>query len=115
MIVKRGDILLIDFNPVKGSEQGKVRPAVVVQNDVGNKFSNTTIVVPITSKLREKEYPTDVFVSSEEEGLAKDGTINCAQVATVSVGHRVKKKLGSLKPITMKKVDSALKTSLALD
>lgn len=115
MNIQRGDILLTDFNPVKGSEQGKIRPAVVVQNDVGNKYSSTTIVAPITSKIPEKPYPTDVFITAEEAGLQKDGTVNCAQIATVSVEHRVLKKLGALKPSVMKRVDEALKTSLALD
>ena len=115
MIFKRRDILLVDFNPVKGSEQGKIRPAIVVQNDTGNKFSNTTIVVPMSRKVRQKEYPTDIFVSFKETGLKGDGTINCAQIATVSVKERVKKKLGTLNSNTMKKVDSALKTSLGLE
>jgi len=115
MNIKRGELLLVDFNPVKGSEQGKIRPAVVVQNDVGNKYSSTTIVVPITSKVREKHYPTDVFVTAKETGLQKDGTINCAQIATVSIEHRVIKKLGEMKPEALNKVDEALKTSLALE
>ena len=114
MDIKKGDILLVDFNPVKGSEQGKIRPAVVVQNDVGNKYSSTTIVVPITSKIPEKQYPTDVFVA-KQPGLTKPGTINCAQIATISVKHRAIKKLGNLKPETMKKINEALKTSLELN
>ena len=115
MNIKRGDLLLVDFNPVKGSEQGKIRPAVVVQNNIGNKYSSTTIIVPITSKFREKPYPTDVFITAKKTGLQKDGTINCAQIATASIEHRVIKKLGELKPGTMAKVDEALKTSLALE
>lgn len=115
MIIKRGDLLLGDFNPVKGSEQGKTRPCVVVQNDVGNKYSNTTIVVPVTRKIPERFYPTDVFATATELNLKIGGTINCSQIATVSVKDRIIKKLGSLKPSTMKKVDEALKTSLALD
>ncbi|MEW6295287.1 MAG: type II toxin-antitoxin system PemK/MazF family toxin [Candidatus Diapherotrites archaeon] len=115
MIIKRGDILLVDFNPVKGSEQGKIRPAVVVQNDVGNIYAGTTIVVPITSSKPEKIYPTDVFASAEELGLKKEWSINCSQIATVSIKHRVIKKLGSLNPETRNKVNEALKTSLALD
>ena len=105
MIIKRGDLLLADFNPVKGSEQGKTRPCVVIQNNVGNAYSNTTIVVPVTSKISEKFYPTDVFATAEDLNLKSDGTINCSQIATVSVKDRIIKKLGSLKPSTMKKVD----------
>ena len=115
MTIKRGDILLVDFDPVKGSEQGKTRPCVVIQNDIGNLYSNTTIVVPITSKIPEKQYPTDVIATAKELGLQKEGSINCAQIATVSIEHRVIKKLSFLKPATMKKVDEAIKTSLALE
>ncbi len=115
MIIKRGDILLANFEPIKGSEQGKTRPCIAVQNDIGNVFSSTTIVVPITSKIPEKQYPTDVFATAKELNLTKDGTINCSQIATVSIQHRVIKKIGSLRPETMRKVDEALKTSLGLD
>ena len=115
MEIRRGDIFLVNFNPVKGSEQGKIRPALVVQNDTGNRYSSTTIVVPVSSKIPEKQYPTDVFISARVSGLQKDGIVKCAQIATVSVRHRVTKKLGSLKQETMKKVDEALKTSLALE
>jgi len=115
MIIKRGEILLVNFDPIKGSEQGKTRPAVIVQNKIGNMFSNTTIVVPITSKVSEKNYPTDVFVTAKEIGLQKDGTIKCAQISTISIKHRVIKKIGLLDALTMKKVDEALKTSLALE
>ncbi|MFH1544967.1 MAG: type II toxin-antitoxin system PemK/MazF family toxin [archaeon] len=115
MNIKRGDTILVDFNPAMGSEQGKIRPAVVVQNNIGNQYSSTTIVVPITSRIREKAYPTDVFIKAEDTGLQRDGTINCSQIATVSIEHRVIKKIGAIKPSTMRKVDEALKTSLALE
>lgn len=113
--IKRGDVLLVDFASARGSEQGKTRPAVVVQNDIGNKYSSTTIVVPVTSRIKEKNYPTDVIATAEEMDLQKDGTINCAQVATISIENRVIKKLGTLKQETLRKVDEALKTSLGLD
>ena len=106
---------MANFEPVKGSEQGKVRPCVVIQNDIGNTFSNTTIVAPITSKVPEKDYPTDVFATAKELCLEKEGSINCSQIATVSIRHRVIKKLGSLKPETMRRVDEAIKASLGLD
>ncbi|MFH1587708.1 MAG: type II toxin-antitoxin system PemK/MazF family toxin [Candidatus Diapherotrites archaeon] len=115
MIIKRSDILLVDFEPVKGSEQGKTRPAVVVQNDIGNMYSNTTIIVPITSKIPSKYYPTDVFVPAEKSGLMKEGIIKCSQIATISVKDRVIKKIGSLTPETMHKVNEAIKTSLGLE
>jgi len=115
MNIQRGDILLVDFNPVKGSELGKIRPAVVVQNNVGNKYSSTTIVVPLTSKVREKNYPTDVFVTAEETSLQKEGTINCAQITTIAIEHRVIKKLGTIKQTALRKLDDSLKASLDLD
>jgi len=113
-MIKRGDILLVDFEPVKGSEQGKIRPCVVIQNDIGNKYSNTTIVVPVTSKTPEKYYPTDVFAKAEELELKRAGLIKCSQIATVSVKERVIKRLGKAKPSVMAKVDEAIKTSLEL-
>ncbi len=114
-MIKRGDIWLVDYDPVKGSEIGKARPSIIVQNDVGNRFSNTTIVVPITGRISEKDYPTDVFISAKGTGLQKDGSVNCAQIATVSVQDRVIKRLGSVDWETMVKIDEALKASLALD
>jgi len=114
MTIKRGDMLLVDFSLAKGSEQGKTRPCVVVQNDIGNRYSNTTIVVPITGRVREKDYPTDVFATASELGLKREGTINCSQIRTISAKHRVISKLGSLKQKTMERVDEALRASLSL-
>ncbi len=114
MNIKRGDIVLTDLEPAKGSEQGKTRPCLIVQNDIGNMLSPTTIVVAISSKI-EKEYPFTVLVSQGEGNLPKDSLVLCNQIRTVSKQHRLIKKIGSLKPETMKKVDDALKTSLALE
>ncbi len=114
MIIKRGDIVLATLEPVKGSEQGKTRPCLIIQNDLGNTVSPTTIVAAITSKS-EKEYPFTVQAQKGESNLPKDSTILLNQLRTVSIEHRVIKKLGMLKPKTMKKVDEALKTSLALE
>jgi mRNA interferase MazF len=114
MSIKRGDIVLIDLEPVKGSEQGKTRPCLVIQNDVGNKASPTTIIAAITSRI-EKEYPFTAFVSKGEGNLPKDSLILCNHLRTVSIKHRIIKKLGTLKPKTMKKVDTALKVSLAIE
>ncbi len=113
MTIKRGDVLFVDLEPVKGSEQGKTRPCLVIQNDVGNQVSPITIVASITSKT-EREYPFTVQVLKGDGGLPKDSTILCNQLRTVSINERVIKKIGSLKPETMKKVDEALKTSLSL-
>ena len=114
MIIKRGDVVLTSPEPVKGSEQGKTRPCLVVQNDLGNRASPVTIVAAITSKAG-KEYPFTVQVKSGEGGLPKDSIVLLNQLRTVSTEHRILKKIGSLKPGTMKKVNEALKTSLALE
>jgi mRNA interferase MazF len=115
MILRRGDILLVNLEPSFGSEQGKIRPCVVIQNDIANQFSPTTIIVPLTSTISDKEYPTVVTLSPQESGLKEKGAALCNQIRTISVQDRVLKKIGSLKPETMKRVDEAIKTSLALD
>lgn len=114
MSIKRGDIVLTNLEPIKGSEQGKTRPCLVIQNDLGNAVSPTTIIAAITSKT-EKEYPFMVHVQEGEGGLPKDSTVLCNQIRTVSIQHRIIKKMGTLKPSIMKKVDEALKTSLELE
>lgn len=114
MIIKRGDILLVNFEPVKGSEQGRIRPALVVQNNILNQFSPLTIVAPITSKNYEKEYPTNVEILKEESGLKLDSTILLNQIRTIDKS-RIKSKLSRLPQDIMNKVDIALSVSLGLD
>ncbi len=114
MIIERGDIVLTDLDPVRGSEQGKTRPCVVIQNDIGNKVSSTTVVASITSHT-ERQYPFTVLVKTGEGNLPKDSLIQCNQIRTISKEHRIQKKLGTLSPEIMKKVNEALKASLALD
>src|SRR3989344_1201183 len=108
MEIKRGDILLVNFEPVKGSEQGKIRPAVVLQNNILNKFTPLTIVAPLTSKIYEKEYPTNVFVRKEDSMLKNDSTILLNQIRTIDK-RRILQKIGFLDLFTMKKVDMAIK------
>ncbi len=115
MNIKRGSIFLANLEPGLGSEQGKIRPCLVIQNDIANEFSPTTIVAPITSTIPNKHYPTIVIIEPQESGLKKTSTVLCNQIRTVSTKHRMIKKLGTLKPSTMKKVDEALKTGLALE
>ena len=112
--IKRGDIFLINLNPTKGSEQGGVRPCLIIQNDIYNEYSPTAIIAPITSKLYEKEYPTNVFIKKEESGLDRDSTILLNQIRTIDKS-RFFKKVGSLNPYLMNKVDNALKASLELN
>src|SRR3989338_10290977 len=114
MEIKRGDVLLVNFEPVRGSEQGRIRPAVVIQNDILNKFSPLTIVAPVTSKIYDKEYPTNVFIKKEDSELNNDSTVLLNQIRTIDK-RRILKKLGSLDNFLMNKVDMAIKISLALD
>ncbi len=114
MNIKRGDILLANLEPVMGSEQGRIRPCLVVQDDISNKFSPTTIVAPVTSTIPDKNYPSIVIVEPSESGLREKSTILCNQIRAISVQNRIIKKLSSLGPATMGKVDDALKAALAL-
>jgi mRNA interferase MazF len=114
MEIKRGDIILVNFEPVKGSEQGGVRPSLIIQNDIFNRYSPTTIVAPITSKLFKKEYPTNVLIKREDSRLNRDSTILLNQIKTIDK-LRLIKKIGLLDNFTMNKVDRAIKASLAFD
>ncbi len=111
MEVKRGDIVLLD--QTKGSEQGKTRPALVIQNDIGNKYSPTTIVAPLTSSYQ-KVYPMNVEVRSDEIGVQKDSVILLNQIVTIDIGARIIKKLGTLSESKMKEVHKAIEVSLGL-
>ena len=114
MEIKRGDILLVNFEPVKGSEQGRIRPAIVVQNNILNKFSPLTIVAPVTSKIYDKEYPTNVFIKKEDSELNNDSTVLLNQIRTIDK-KRIIKKIGFLDSLLMKKVDLAIKICLSLE
>lgn len=113
MEVKRGDIVLVDLEPVKGSEQGKKRPCLIIQNDVGNKYSPTTIVAPLTRSY-DKIYPINVEVKSRDSGLEKDSVVLLNQIVTVDIEERILEKLGQLLGEKMRKVDRAIKKSLGL-
>lgn len=114
MIIKRGEIFLINLESIRGSEQGGIRPCLIIQNNQGNLYSPLTIIAPITSKTFTKEYPTNVFISKENSKLEKDSTILLNQIRTIDK-QRIIKKVGSLDFFTIKKVDIALKISLAID
>jgi mRNA interferase MazF len=111
---KKRDIFLANLELIKGSEQGGVRPVLVIQNDISNKHSPVTIIAAITSRVFEKEYSTNVFISKDESGLDKDSTIMLNQIRTID-NVRLMKKIGLLDNFTMNKVDRAIKISLALD
>ena len=112
--IKRGDIILVNLEPVKGSEQGGIRPCLIIQNDKGNKYSPLTIIAPLTSKDFTKEFPINVFVSREDSELDKDSTILLNQIKTIDKS-RIMKKISSLSSFLMNKVDMAIKISLGLD
>jgi mRNA interferase MazF len=112
-MIRRGDIILVDLNPVKGSEQGGIRPALVIQNNIGNDFSPTTIIAPITSKKFTREFPTNVSISKKESKLDKDSTILLNQIKTIDKS-RIKRKISTLDTHTINKVNLAIKVSLGL-
>ena len=112
--LKRGDIVLAKLDPVIGSEQGKTRPAVVIQNDIGNEFSNTTIIAPITSKPLFKQIPTNVEIDSTNSPLKEKSTILLNQIRVVDKS-RILKNYGKVSPRKMKEVDEAIMISLGLE
>src|SRR3989339_1938079 len=112
--IQRGNILLANLEPIKGCEQGGIRPVLVLQNNFYNKYSPVVIVAAITSKEFSKEFPTNVFLLKQESKLDKDSTILLNQIRTIEK-QRIIKKISSLDISSMKKVDMALKISLGLD
>jgi mRNA interferase MazF len=110
----RGEIVLANLEPVRGSEQGGIRFVLIIQNNEGNKFSPTTIVASITSKKFTKEYPTNIFISKQDSKLKVDSTILLNQIRTIDKS-RIIKKISSLDFYSMNKVDLAIKVSLGLD
>ena len=114
MIIKRGDIFYADLRPVVGSEQGGIRPVLIVQNDVGNKHSPTIICVAITSKLNKAKLPTHVELSASEYGVIKDSVILLEQIRTIDKS-RLKEKVCHLDKKILERIDKALSISLALD
>lgn len=113
MVIKRGDIYYADLSPVIGSEQGGVRPVLVVQNDIGNRYSPTVIIIAITSQINKAKLPTHVEIQASEYGLAKDSVILLEQVRTIDK-KRLEEKIGHLDEEMMAKVDEALLISLGL-
>lgn len=111
--MKRGDIYYADLSPVIGSEQGGVRPILVIQNNVGNKYSPTIIVAAITSQINKAKLPTHVEIIGDDFGLPKDSVLLMEQIRTIDK-KRLREKIGKFDEDMMKKVDLALKTSVGL-
>lgn len=112
--LQRGDIILLDLDPIKGHEQGGERPCVIIQNDIGNKFSPLTIIAPITSSTKKKDFPTSVFLPKELSGLNYDSIINCSQIRVIDKS-RIINKLTKVDKSIYFGLDKALKVSLALN
>ena len=113
VVVKRGDIFYADLSPVVGSEQGGVRPVLIVQNDVGNKFSPTVIIAAITSQINKAKLPTHLEITADEYGLSKDSVILLEQIRTIDK-RRLRERIGRLDDDLMGKVGEALTISLGL-
>ena len=113
MTIRRGDIYYADLSPVVGSEQGGVRPVLIVQNDVGNRYSPTVIAAAITSKLDKAKLPTHIDVYADRVGLARDSVILLEQIRTIDK-KRLGEKMGHLDDAVMRAVDDAITVSFGL-
>ena len=111
ILPRRGEIWLVNFNPAQGSEQKGIRPALIIQNDIGNEFSPVTIVAAISSVI--KAYPINVEIKSSESGLEKDSVVKLNQIRTVDK-KRLIRKLGEVTSSKIKAVNSSLMLSLEL-
>lgn len=114
MTVKRGDIFYADLSPVVGSEQGGVRPVLIVQNDVGNKYSPTVIAAAITSRINKAKMPTHIELLANFYGLNKDSVVLLEQIRTIDK-RRLREKIGKLDTSMMNRVNSALFVSFGLE
>ena len=113
MSVKRGDIYYADLSPVVGSEQGGLRPVLIIQNDVGNKYSPTVIAAAITSRLGKTRLPTHIDIYADKVGLAKDSVVLLEQIRTLDK-RRLKEKMGHLDDALMNEVNTAIAVSFGL-
>lgn len=113
MIVKKGDLFFADLSPVVGSEQGGVRPVLVVQNDVGNKYSPTIIVAAVTSQTGKAKLPTHVQLEATQGGLSKNSVVLLEQLRTIDK-QRLKERIGTLSESQIPDVEKALSVSLGI-
>jgi len=126
MTTSRGEIYWVEFDPVKGSEQGGLRPALVIQNDLGNRYSSTTIVVAISTAIPQRPYPFVVIIEPGQSGLPERSVVNCAQITTIQQsgpasrlrpprGETAVRPVGRLDEAAMLQVDAALRYNLGLE
>ena len=113
MTIKRGDMYYADLSPVIGSEQGGIRPVLIIQNDVGNKFSPTVIAAAITSQTSKNQLPTHININSKDYGLMKNSVILAEQIRTIDKS-RLKEKIGQVDESIMGQVNNALGISFGL-
>ena len=113
LIVKKGEIYFADLSPVVGSEQGGVRPVLIVQNDIGNKYSPTVIVAAVTSQINKAKLPTHVEIPAEGNGLAKDSVVLLEQLRTIDK-KRLREKIGRVDDKCLQKTNEALSISLGI-
>ncbi len=113
MNIRRGDIYYADLSPVVGSEQGGIRPVLIIQNNVGNRFSPTVIAAAITSRESKAKLPTHIRLYANHSGLSKDSVVLLEQIRTIDK-RKKKKKMGTLNSLDMYKVDEALSISFGL-
>ncbi len=113
MVIKRGDIFYADLSPVIGSEQGGIRPVLIVQNDIGNKYSPTVIASAITSQINKAKLPTHIELSAKDYGLPKDSVVLLEQIRNINK-KRLREKIGHLDDELMEKVNEALTISFGL-
>lgn len=112
----RGDVYLVNLDPVVGKEIGKARPAVIIQNDIGNKFSPVTIIAPISSvKEITKPLPIMTYIQKGDGGIQDESYVDCGQIRTIEIKERLITKLGSISQIKMLEINKAIKVSLSLD
>ena len=113
MTVRRGDIYYADLSPVVGSEQGGVRPVLIVQNDMGNRYNPTVIAAAITSQKSKANLPTHILLQRQETGLTRDSIVLLEQIRTIDK-HRLKEKMGRIDGDAMEQIDHALSISFGL-
>ncbi|MBQ2990192.1 MAG: type II toxin-antitoxin system PemK/MazF family toxin [Clostridia bacterium] len=113
MEIHRGDIFIADLNPVMGSEQGGVRPVLIIQNERGNRFSPTVICAAMTSRIQKNDLPTHVWIAAQDSGLKQDSLVLCEQVRTLEK-RRLRAKAGQIGGLALSRVDQALRCALEL-
>ena len=113
MSIKRGDFFWVNLDPARGSEQAGRRPVVVIQNNIGNEAAATTIIAPLTTKDFSREYPVNVCLPKGTGGLKSQSTVLLSQIRTID-RSRLEVRIGQVPPMYLRKIDQAIKTSLAL-